>query len=283
MQVIEMQQNTPEWIEWRSTKIGASDAPIICGVSPYKKPLKLWEEKITGAKSSITESMQRGHDLEDMIRNMVNENESAKYEPLCVQDEMYDWMIASLDGYDRLRDKILEIKTTKRETFDKVKAGDIPIHWIYQMQHQMFVTNFFKARLAVFCEDELYETCVHRDEAIIEEILAKEEAFYQSLITFQPPESDIKKRDDEEAREVVEAFKAAKEARDDAEEQYKICRDSIVYVANGESFECDGVKARKTFTKGSIDYKAAFESLPESKGVNLEMFRKPAREVWNIS
>ena len=64
-----MQQNTEEWLEFRRDKIGASDAPIIMGKSPWKTPHQLWEEKIGVRTSSYeTAAMRRGKDLESEAR-----------------------------------------------------------------------------------------------------------------------------------------------------------------------------------------------------------------------
>ena len=40
-----MEQKSEEWLDWRKKGIGSSDAPIIMGVSPWKTPFELWEEK----------------------------------------------------------------------------------------------------------------------------------------------------------------------------------------------------------------------------------------------
>lgn len=45
MQFLNLLQNTQEWEKFRLQKIGASDAPIIMGVSPWKTPFQLWLEK----------------------------------------------------------------------------------------------------------------------------------------------------------------------------------------------------------------------------------------------
>lgn len=42
---IELDQRTDEWLMWRSQGIGASDAPVIMGVSPWSDPVSLWMEK----------------------------------------------------------------------------------------------------------------------------------------------------------------------------------------------------------------------------------------------
>ena len=41
--IVDLQQNTPEWLEFRRLRIGASDAPVIMEVSPYTTPYTLWE------------------------------------------------------------------------------------------------------------------------------------------------------------------------------------------------------------------------------------------------
>ena len=39
-------QGTSEWLENRKNHIGASDAPVVMGVSPWDTPYKLWENKL---------------------------------------------------------------------------------------------------------------------------------------------------------------------------------------------------------------------------------------------
>ena len=40
-----LRQNTPEWHRWRRQGIGASDAPVIMGETPFKTPRTLWSIK----------------------------------------------------------------------------------------------------------------------------------------------------------------------------------------------------------------------------------------------
>lgn len=74
-----MKQNTKEWLEWRSQGIGASDAPIIMGASPWKTPYKLWLEKTTGQSDfQGNEATERGHALEDSARQCAEKPFTAK-------------------------------------------------------------------------------------------------------------------------------------------------------------------------------------------------------------
>ena len=43
---MEIEQNTEEWFKYRNSGIGASEAPIILGLSPYKTRIELYEQKI---------------------------------------------------------------------------------------------------------------------------------------------------------------------------------------------------------------------------------------------
>ena len=43
-----MKSDVDSWKEWRREGIGASDAPVIMGVSPYRKIGSLMREKILG-------------------------------------------------------------------------------------------------------------------------------------------------------------------------------------------------------------------------------------------
>ena len=41
--LINLEQGTYEWLEWRMGGLGASDAPVVMGVSPYSTSRTLWE------------------------------------------------------------------------------------------------------------------------------------------------------------------------------------------------------------------------------------------------
>ena len=42
---LNLDQKTQEWLIWRAQGIGASDAPIIMGVSPWSNIIALWRDK----------------------------------------------------------------------------------------------------------------------------------------------------------------------------------------------------------------------------------------------
>ncbi len=46
MKIIDLEQGTPEWLEWRKNGIGSSDIATIMGANPYQTPYQLWEENL---------------------------------------------------------------------------------------------------------------------------------------------------------------------------------------------------------------------------------------------
>lgn len=180
---IDIEQNSPEWNALRRLHVGASDCPSICGVDPYKKPEKLWKQKFTGEKQYVSPAMERGKTLEPFARQMLEKANGVTYKPIVVRDDEFDFMIASLDGYDPVAQVIIEIKCPGDKMFNQIILDrKIPIHYIYQMQHQMRVTGLSKCLLIPFNGVYFEEIEVDRDEAIINELIAKERHFYQSLI-----------------------------------------------------------------------------------------------------
>lgn len=173
-----MENTREEWLRWRQTGIGSSDAPIIHGISKYATPRQLWEGKLA-EKFKEEESnfvLQMGNDLEPKARarfaalwnleNFPPPGEEETFEPRRVQMQDLPFMLASLDGASKDLETIIEIKFMSRPSVDdpnkltpgKVKHLDVldetlPItafegyrcrvpymYWI-QIQHQLAVTG----------------------------------------------------------------------------------------------------------------------------------------------
>ena len=83
-----LHQNTPDWHRWRMQGIGASDAPVIMGETPFKTPRKLWSIK-TGRMQEDPSSpaARRGHELEQFARRAYERQTSIQMEPLCLVHE----------------------------------------------------------------------------------------------------------------------------------------------------------------------------------------------------
>src|SRR5690606_6618123 len=142
-----MKQNTPEWLEMRKKFVGASDAPIIMGVSPWMTPYKLGTQKLSlDPEVKKTTRMQRGLALEDAARQWSYKQTGILVLPEVVFSDEHDFMMASLDGLDSTKECALEIKCPDPEGDDHALAlmGMVPEKYYPQLQHQMIVLKLEK-------------------------------------------------------------------------------------------------------------------------------------------
>ncbi len=287
MIIIPIDQGTDEWHDLRRSKIGASDCPAIMEENPHKTPMQLWREKICGSKPFVSEAMQRGSSIEPLARGRMSAKYGVGYQPLVVQSDEYDWMIASLDCFagsgnplDCFADapKLIEIKCPNEQTFQEIKEGNYPRYYFWQIQHQLYVTNLQQATLFAFNGSEGHETIIQRDDEAIALLIEKEKAFYKKMLNFDPPEEKIPERVEPDVLEAIQAYKEAKRVFDETEEYLKICRDSLIYLANDLPYQCQGIRVTKCVKSGTVDY----AKVPELKGIDLTPYRKAPSEYWKI-
>lgn len=70
LEKIKLEHNSPEWLAFRKSGIGGSDAAAILGISPFRTNVEVWEEKV-GLKipEDISEEPQvkYGKESEDLL------------------------------------------------------------------------------------------------------------------------------------------------------------------------------------------------------------------------
>lgn len=275
MKIINLKQGTPEWEEFRRSKIGSSDTPIICGVSPYKSSSQLWKEKMGFETTFHTYAMDRGKMEEERLRPLLCDLYQADLQPLVGQDEEHEWMIASFDGIDQQKGIMVEIKYTNEDNYARiVNSKEYPIHYIYQIQHALFVCKLEKAFLCLSNGKQWIPHEVIACPDIQEEIIRKGEEFYSCLKNWEKPKGDYIDRPDlmermAERASISEGIEMLMERRDMIDE-------SLQMDSNGISFQSGPYRYTKSTFKGAIDYK----SIPELSSVDLEKYRKPSYDKW---
>jgi putative phage-type endonuclease len=138
-----MDQRTDNWLEWRNKGIGGSDAPIIMGVSPWKTPRQLWEEKTGKVKKEDQGNWatERGNRLEPIARAKYELMSDIEMGPATCQHIKYEFLRASMDGWNPQKKRGLEIKFAGRADHEGARAGKVPDKYYPQVQHQIFVTG----------------------------------------------------------------------------------------------------------------------------------------------
>ena len=183
--VIDLQQNTPEWHEYRKSHIGASDAPIIMGISPWMTANDLWKEKMGFIDPKpMTSMMLRGQQLEPEVRKMVIEEKKINFVPITIESRAYHFLSASLDGMSDDRKIILEIKCPNKLTHEETCRGDVSRHYYTQVQHQLFVSGADECLFVSYrpkSTQELAYVTILSDPDYINEIIDRETKFFISM------------------------------------------------------------------------------------------------------
>ncbi len=204
---INLIHNSDEWLKFRQSGIGGSDASAILGLNPWKSNVELWKEKTGLAdpkKINCLAAVEYGKAAEDALSHLFA-LDYPKYEVNIVKDTVYrkDFMFASLDG--ELTEKatgrkgILEIKTTT--IFASMRAENwndkIPDNYYIQVLHYMAVTNaefvVLKAQLKSELNGDVYLRTKHYQiersdvEEDIQYLISKENEFWELVKNKKQP------------------------------------------------------------------------------------------------
>jgi putative phage-type endonuclease len=186
-------QNGAEWLAWRKSGLGASDAPVVMGISPYTSRFELWCEK-TGMMERpdfhpmAIKAMARGTLLEPEARECYERKVGYKFDvDINVIHDKYDFIRASLDGYSRDLNAIVEIKCPGKVDLLEAKKGKVPKKYLPQVQLQLLLTN------ASYCDYFTYDG----EDGIIVKVLPDKEyqqkledemvKFWELIQTKNPP------------------------------------------------------------------------------------------------
>src|SRR5258708_22724584 len=267
----------------RKKFIGASDAPIIVGASPWSSPYQLWLDKVSkDVVEKTSAAMQRGNDLEETARNRFEEMSGLIMFPKCVKMHVnIPYMRASLDGIDIEEKNIVEIKCPNAATHAIAVAGEVPAHYMPQLQHQIEVCGIEMAYYFSFDGNNGVIVKVFRDEKYIKNLITKEAEFWECVQNFTPPEKIAKDYNQRTANEwLTQAsnWRSARQRLKSAEEEEQLYRSKLISLAAGNCSTGGGVLLTKIHRKGAVDY----SKISELKHLNLDTYRKENIELFQI-
>jgi putative phage-type endonuclease len=164
-----LDQSSPEWLQWRGKGIGSSDVAVLMSSAPVfdRTVGTLWKQKVGYERAVALDNphIRRGKELEPIICEKVNKILGSKFEPVCLFRKDAPYLRASLDGFDKQLDALLEIKAPSDNVFNKyLRAWEnavegygvcdakavIPKNYYEQMQYQMLVSDVEYAYFAFF-------------------------------------------------------------------------------------------------------------------------------------
>lgn len=277
-----LQQGSREWLELRRTKIGASDAPIIMGVSPWMTAYQLWEYKVgLRAPQEETDSMRRGRSMEDVARRRFEEEMGIIVFPAVLFHRDHDWMMASLDGIDIEHKTIVEIKCPGKKDQEEAMEGRVPKKYYPQLQHQMAVCGVDNVIYYSYAEDSTTAILVKRNEEYIDKLIYMEYQFWNRVVTLEAPditEKDYTIIESDEWKSAAEAWKIANAALKVAQKEEEDLRRYLISMSKDCNAKGAGITLSRSMRKGNVNYK----SIPVLNDIDLELYRNPPSVVFRI-
>lgn len=197
MQILNLIQGSPEWLQARAQHFCASDAPAMMGESIYKTRSALLAEKKFGKVEEFDNATMlrfaNGHAAEASARPSAEAIlGEALYPVVCVSDD--GKLLASVDGMTMGEDVLFEHKLYNESLAQSVRNKDLGPTYYWQLEHQLLVTG---AKTVLFmCSsgaDDSKREWMHyvsipsRRAALI----AGWEQFAKDLETFAPEETKV--------------------------------------------------------------------------------------------
>ena len=183
-----------EWLSYRRTGIGGSDAGSVIGMNQYKSRYSLWADKM-GMLPEVedNERMRLGRDLEQYVAERWSEKTGKRFRRrnYMFRSHRWPWMLADVDREVVGENAGLECKTTTIKP-EGIDDGNVPERFYCQCLHYMAVMGYERMYLAILVFGAgLYEFTIERDEAQIQALANAEGAFWTKYVDAQtPPDVD---------------------------------------------------------------------------------------------
>lgn len=184
MKILDLEQSSASWLQWRRGGIGGSDASTLMSSSPFQTIVGLFEDKLSPSTGEFTENEHtaRGKQLEPEARNLFNRLTGLNCQPLCIQSSTYDWMIGSVDGLDTLTNTLLEVKCPTEVNFEKWCVEGVPDYYVWQVRHYLTIMGQGTAYLMAYVSPTKYKVFhIPRDEEAEAQLIQKEVWFNRAL------------------------------------------------------------------------------------------------------
>ncbi len=185
---------TKNQLQERLNYICGSDAAVICGISPYKNPIELWQEKtgqIIPPDISDKPCIKAGNFLEPAIRDWFEAESGLKVtqEPSLLKHPTIEYMAGNVDGLIKDENAIFEAKTTSYEAgWGEQGSNTIPDHYLCQVSHYMAVADAKRAYVAVLIRGSDFRYyIIDRNIKLEEMLIRKEKEFWDCVKKNESP------------------------------------------------------------------------------------------------
>lgn len=196
--------NRQAWLAERQTCLGASDAAVVLGISPFKSRYQLWAEKTGLAPAedlSDNEVIDWGHRLETPVAEAYADRSGRSIEMwppyTIVRDPLRNYVACTPDAVQECPERgqgLLQVKTTSAFNGSDWADG-VPLYYEVQVQQEMHCTGFNWCTVAVLIGGQkLRWFDVEKNDAFIDRLLINLAEFWQLIQDKTPPEVDGSER-----------------------------------------------------------------------------------------
>jgi len=272
------------WHEWRGQGLGASDAPVVMGVSPWKTRFQLYEEKagLVALDKTGNWATKRGNELEPKARADYEFRNNLVMPVAFVQHKDHPFIRASLDGFNEEESIVLEIKCPGKEDHQTAYDGKVPEKYWPQVQHQLLASGARELHYYSFDGERGVIVVVRPDKEYCELLLLELTKFWTLVRLRTPPDmvdKDFKDIKDPALIAAIKSWQTAKESLVLCVAAESLAKDLITKsLEDHPRWRCGDVKITKTKRIGNVDY----SKIPELSGVDLNKYRKTPSEFWVI-
>lgn len=269
-------QNTEEWHKLRETRIGASEANIIMGVSEYSTPRKLWKVKAfphEGERKANNFIQAKGHRTEPRLRAFIEIETGFDFPDEVALSDQYEWLMASLDGCCHEAQELAEFKLVGKEDYDLVVSGQILPQYKPQIMQQLLVTGYKCCHLVVGydCKEEgltIAKVTIYPDLEYIQKELfpAVKKFWFENVLKKKEPapiDADIVEVKDKKLSDMLTRYELILKESEEVQERLKKVKDEIFKTTKKihSKVICEGIKVYSIKSKDgeTIDFKQYIE------------------------
>ena len=188
----------------RAKYLGGSDIAAVLGISPWKTPLQLWQDKTMPAmpENNDPERMKvlnRGKRLEPYILDMIRAEHGLTITAVNQRyiDASVPYFASEIDAEaGPLNIEIKTVSPFKIKEWGDEGTDALPLHYVAQVQWGMGITKREQCDVFALIGDDLRRYSVLADAELIAAMRDKAQAFWQQYVaTLNPPppagESDL--------------------------------------------------------------------------------------------
>ncbi len=158
MRLVNLEQGSKEWLEFRKQGIGSSDCAAIRGQSKYMTARELWESKL-GLRPDKPGSFiaDVGTRMEPRARAHFAMLTDIDVEPAVAVHDEFAFLRASFDGICETSRTLVEIKMVGKDRLAWVRENRQPLpDHVAQIQQQFLVSQYERGFYVAYTVDGTY-------------------------------------------------------------------------------------------------------------------------------